>query len=120
MFIIVDKTMTPFHIPFFSWLIAGLILAVFLIYFGAKRFRLLGQALCFISAVLFVWLSLIIGTHMGYGAWQSISDPPDEAFADGAKLMASVFAGWLPSGIFCLIVLLIARLIAQPRAIVQK
>ena len=91
-------------------------MAAFLIYFGTKRFRLLGQALCFISAFLLVWFSLIVRTHMGYGVWQSIPDPPD-AFADGAKLMASVFAGWLPSGVFCLIVLVIMRLIVKHKAI---
>jgi hypothetical protein len=57
------------------------------------RFGLLGLG------VMVLWLGLFLGTHMGYGAWQSSNNPPDEAFADGAKLVGTLLAGWLPSSL---------------------
>ncbi len=48
------------------------------------------------------WLSLFLGTHIGYGAWQSMPNPPEEAYADGAKLMFALMAGWLPGAVLVL------------------
>lgn len=50
---------------------------------------LVGGAVCF-------WISLFLGTHIGYGEWQTMPEPPEEAFADGAKLVFALMAGWLP------------------------
>lgn len=61
-----------------------------------RRFGLLvAGAVCF-------WISLFLGTHIGYGEWQTMPDPPKEAFADGAKLVFALMAGWLPGLVFVL------------------
>lgn len=46
--------------------------------------------------VLVFWLGLFLGTHIGYGVWQAVDNPPEEAFADGAGLVGTLIAGWLP------------------------
>lgn len=61
--------------------------------FAKTWLRRLG--LLVVGAVCF-WLSLFLGTHIGYGEWQTMPDPPEEAFADGAKLVFALMAGWLP------------------------
>ena len=50
--------------------------------------------------VLVFWLGLFLGTHIGYGAWQAVDNPPEEAFADGAGLVGTLIAGWLPGCMF--------------------
>jgi hypothetical protein len=40
---------------------------------------------------------------MGYGAWQSVPNAGEDAYADGAKLVGSFMFGWIPAGIVSLI-----------------
>lgn len=49
--------------------------------------------------VLLGWAGIAMGVDHGFRVWQSAPNPPDEAFADGAKAMFAVLAGWLPSGV---------------------
>ena len=50
--------------------------------------------------VIAFWAGLFIGSEVGYQAWQSIPNPPDEAFSDAFPSGALLF-GWLPGGVFC-------------------
>ncbi len=54
------------------------------------------------------WAALFIGSDLGYRAWQSMPDAPEEAFSDASALGALVL-GWLPGGIFCLAVFGLVR-----------
>ena len=56
-----------------------------------------------LASILVVWMGLFAGVHFGYGAWQTMPDPPDEAFSDGGDLMLSLLLGWLPSTLICLL-----------------
>ena len=59
---------------------------------------------------------------MGYGAWQTMPNPRDEAFADGAKLTAALFGGWIP-GIFlffAMYVTVVAMKMIQKRMFTQN
>ena len=51
---------------------------------------------------------MFFGSDMGYRAWQEMPDPPDEAFSDASVLGALIF-GWLPAGLFCLMVFAVVR-----------
>ena len=60
-----------------------------------------------------VWAGLFIGSDFGYREWQSIPDPPPEAFADTAPIGALLF-GWLPGGILCGAIFGFTRLLYPP------
>ena len=46
------------------------------------------------------WGTLFVGSEIGYQKWQSIPNPPDEAFADTFP-MGALLAGWLPGSVYC-------------------
>ena len=54
----------------------------------------------FVVGVIAFWAGLFVGSEAGYQAWQSIPDPPAEAFSDTTP-MGALFFGWLPAGFFC-------------------
>lgn len=90
------------------WVIPGSLLALGMVVWGAFLKRLLAGLAPLLLGVVIGWFALAGGTMWGYTAWQTIPDPPAEAFADGAKLTASVMVGWLPYFIllvplFCLL-----------------
>ena len=49
------------------------------------------------TAVLILWIGLILGVETGYSAWQGIPDPPEEAFSDTGGPFFILFMGWFPS-----------------------
>jgi hypothetical protein len=51
-----------------------------------------------------------MGSDMGYRAWQSMSDPPPEAFSD-ASVLGALILGWVPGVVFCLTVFGLVRAI---------
>ena len=105
--------MNPFEQVFYPTITAGCALGIFLTWKASgcdapgKR-----QVLMLLSFVI-VWMSLFLGVHFGYGAWQTMPDPPDRAFADGAKLTGSLMFGWIPSGLACLLTLLVCRVLRR-------
>ena len=58
----------------------------------------LGRVPLLIVGVISVWLGLFLGSDKGFRVWQSMPDPPDEAFADTGPLGALI-AGWIPGSI---------------------
>ena len=107
--------MDPFDQAFYPTFAAGCALGALFAWSASGRGPV-GQVLLLLLAVLVVWFSLILAVGWGYDAWQSMPDPPDEAFADGATLTGSVLFGWLPSGFGCLLVWAIGHAVRHTRA----
>ncbi|MCA9150100.1 MAG: hypothetical protein KDA92_12395 [Planctomycetales bacterium] len=102
--------MTPYHEVFIPiMLLGGLIAGALSVVAGRKPGCLLPGLLLLIGVIAF-WVALFIGSDMGYRAWQSMPDPPDEAFSDASALGALVF-GWFPAGLFCAIVFGVVRIV---------
>ena len=59
---------------------------------------------------------------MGYGAWQNMPNPPEEAFADGAQLTMAFIGGWMPGIIlfFAMYILVVLIKTIQKRAFTQS
>ncbi len=94
-----DIEITPFHTVFFTCLGISMLLMLALVLLVTWRFRFWVQCIAFLIGTLIVWFGLVLGTHYGYGAWQSMPDAPDRAFVDGAQLTGSVLFGWMPAGL---------------------
>ena len=69
------------------YLAIGLPFGVLVTFFASKAQSLAaGLPICLL-AVLIVWITLFLGVTQGYDAWQALPNPPEKAFADGAKLI---------------------------------
>ncbi len=60
--------------------------------------------------VLTFWAALFVASDTGYRAWQSIPNPPPEAFSDSGPAGALIL-GWVPGCIFCGLIFGLVRLI---------
>ena len=49
------------------------------------------------TAVLILWIGLIPGIGTDYSAWQSIPEPPQEAYSDTGGPFVVLFMGWFPA-----------------------
>lgn len=104
--------MNPLQQTLLLYLVPGLLLGLGLASLAGWIKNFWWSVPLFFIAVILLWASLAIGVHEGYGAWQSMPNPPDEAFADGANLIGSLMFGWLPSGLLCTAAFLITKLVA--------
>lgn len=95
--------MTPFHEYFIPIFLLGCLIAVVASFFAARLSGCVWPGLLLIAGVKAFWSGLFIGMAFGYTAWQSMPDPPDEAFSDASALGALLF-GWFPACCFCLVV----------------
>ena len=111
--------MTPFDQVFYPTLGLGCALGTFLVWTATGR-GLIGQLLLLLLAFAVGWLSLILGVHLGYGAWQSMPDPPEVAFADGDELTMSVMFGWAPTGAGCVFVWALCHLVRSLGEIARR
>ena len=86
----------------FGWkpLLIGLALALALVAWGSRRDRLIFQLAVLAVATLVLWIAIVVGTEVGYVTWQSLPNPPDEAFSDSGGPFVSLFLGWAPSLFF--------------------
>ncbi|MEM9413663.1 MAG: hypothetical protein AAGA30_21325 [Planctomycetota bacterium] len=102
--------MTPYHYYFFPILGAGCLLAAASTFWAAriKNGFVLPAILVGIGFVS-VWASLVIGSGVGYQVWQSMPNPPDEAFNDTSNVGA-VLVGWIPAGGFCCLVFTLTKI----------
>ncbi len=103
-----SKFMTPYHEVFFPIFLMGCSIAAFTSFFAGRLTGCLWPAVLLVTGVLALWLAMSVGADLGYRAWQSMPDPPEEAFSD-ASAAGALFLGWLPSGIFCLTIFGLVR-----------
>ncbi len=91
---------TPFDEYFYPIFGIGVLLATaFSLYAGKARGWLL-PLLCLMVGILSFWVTLFIGSEVGYQMWQKVPNPPDEAFADTFP-MGALLIGWLPGCLYC-------------------
>ena len=76
------------------YLALGAFVALGSVSLGVFKFRLVGQLICLLAAILALWASLVFGVGAAFDAWQGMPDPPNEAYADGAQLTGSIMFGW--------------------------
>ena len=92
--------MTPYHEYFYPIFGAGIAIATIAsLVAGWTSGRVLAVVSLAMGGLIF-WGGLVIGSEVGYYAWQSMPNPPTEAFSD-TSAMGALFLGWLPAGIYC-------------------
>ena len=74
----------------------GLLLCVLCGTFAGRTSGLAQVLLHGVVGVGVLWANLFTVVTTYFDVWQAMSDSPPEAYADGAQLVAVVFAGWLP------------------------
>ncbi|MFT5302933.1 MAG: hypothetical protein ACI814_003750 [Mariniblastus sp.] len=100
--------MTAYHENFLPIFLLGCVIAVVASLFAGRISGCVWPGVLLIIGVLAFWSGVFIGSDMGYRAWQSMPDPPEEAFSDASVVGALVF-GWLPGGMLCLTVFGLVR-----------
>ena len=101
--------MTVYHQYFFPIFTAGALVALILSLIAGWRRGCIVPLICLPLGVLGFWAGLFFGAEIGFRQWQSIPDPPAEAFADTAPLGA-LLVGWLPGSVFCGVIFGLTRL----------
>ncbi len=76
--------------------------------------RLLKSGVMLVGVLAF-WVALFLGNHYGFGAWQTVPNPPEEAFVDGALLVGSLMGGWLPGGLLVVVAYALGALLQRLR-----
>ena len=98
-----DPHSWPYRSVLYSHLSYGLPMALIA---GACAAAIGGRLLRFgvmLAGVLAFWVALFLGNHYGFYAWQTVPNPPEEAFTDGAILVGSLMGGWLPGGLIVVV-----------------
>ena len=82
----------------YGWpsLACGLAISSVMVIWGSRRVRRRSRMAVLAATTLVLWIALIVGVEYGYNAWQSIPNPPEEAFSDTGGPFFVLFAGWLP------------------------
>ena len=116
-----SKNMNPLQETFLLYFLPGILISFLLVYSSGNLRWFYRYALLLLS-ILINWLAIFLGVHMGYGAWQNMPNPPDEAFADGANLMMALLGGWIPGIILFFAMYILVGLIKkiQKRAFTQS
>jgi|GEM_PF-3050166 len=83
----------------YGWpsLACGLTLSSVMVIWGSRREYRRSRMAVLAAATLVLWIALFVGVDSGYRAWQSIPNPPEEAFSDTGGPFSFLFAGWFPS-----------------------
>ena len=83
----------------YGWLslTCGLAISTVMVIWGSCRVHRRSRMAVLAAAILVLWIALFIGVDSGYRAWQSLPNPPEEAFSDTGGPFSFLFAGWLPS-----------------------
>jgi len=76
----------------------GLAIAIFIVIAGSRSSVTAIRLGLLAIAILALWVSSVISVEVGYSLWQSMPDPPDDAFSDTGAIFWLI-AGWLPSGL---------------------
>lgn len=81
-----------------KYLEGGLAIAVFIVIAGSRSSVTAIRLGLLAMATFALWFSTVISVEVGYSVWQSMPDPPDDAFSNTGAIFWLV-AGWLPSGL---------------------
>ncbi len=103
--------MTIFHEYFYPIFGTGLAIACIASVIAGFSRGIAISIITMIIGILAFWAGLFLGSEIGYQKWQSMPNPPDEAFADTMP-MGALIAGWAPAAVFCGIVFGVSRLLA--------
>ena len=87
--------LNPYHSALLTYGGSALVVMMLLILIAVWRFRIWVQLGVIAFGILLIWAGLFFGSELGYRSWQSMPDPPDEAFADTAP-MGFLIGGWVP------------------------
>jgi hypothetical protein len=102
---------TPYYTTFLPIFLVGCAIAAIAAIAAFVAGRMSGWvwplALLAIGVIAF-WVAIFFGADMGFRAWQSMPDPPPEAFSD-ASVVGMLVAGWVPGGMFCLTIFGLVR-----------
>jgi hypothetical protein len=93
------RTFGSYQAAFLTYIAIGLPLGVTAGALAGRKQWWPGRLVLLIVGILCLWLTLLLGVAEGFRAWQSMPDPPPEAFADGAKALAALLLGWFPAAI---------------------
>lgn len=100
--------MSPYNAYFVPIFLTGCLVSVIASAFAAYRQGCAIPGVLLSVGTLSFWAAMFIGSDLGYRAWQSLPNAPDEAFSD-ASVGGALILGWLPGGVFCLVVFLVTR-----------
>ena len=100
--------MTPYHEYFIPIFLLGCLIAAIASFFAGRMSGCILPGTLLMVGVVAFWSAVFVGSDLGYRAWQSMPDPPEEAFSDTSALGALVF-GWVPGGFFCLAIFSLVR-----------
>lgn len=116
-----SKNMNPLQQTFLLYFLPGILISFLLVY-SSGNLRWFYRYPLFLLSILINWLAIFLGVHMGYGAWQNMPNPPEEAFADGAQLTMAFIGGWMPGIIlfFAMYILVVLIKTIQKRAFTQS
>ena len=81
--------MTTYHEFFLPIFGLGCLIAVIASFIAAQKSGIIVPGLFLAVGIVAFWASLFLGSGFGYQAWQSVPDPPAEAFNDTAPLGAT-------------------------------
>jgi hypothetical protein len=80
-----------------GYCLPSLLIALLLVAWGSGRKRGGVRMALLGTSVLILWIGLILGVETGYSAWQSIPEPPEEAYSDTGGPFVVLFMGWCPA-----------------------
>lgn len=106
--------MTPYDKVFYPIFGIALLITVYVAVFAAGRRSRVSQLLLLGFATISAWLGLALGSDLGFRFWQSLPDPPPEAFSDAFPTGAIMF-GWAPAGLFAGFCFAVASVLRRSR-----
>ena len=92
--------MTPYQELFIPIFFLGCFTAGTVSFIAGWMSGYIWPAVLLVIGILLFWIGLVLASELGYRAWQSMPDPPPEAFSDTSAMGAWIL-GWLPGGVFC-------------------
>ena len=77
--------------------LGSLLIALLLVAWGSGRKRVGVRMALLGTAVLILWIGLILVAKQARVLWQGIPEPPQEAFSDTGEPFVVLFMGWFPA-----------------------
>lgn len=100
--------MTPYHEGFLPIMLLGCLIAGTVSLLAGMKSGCLVPSLLLPIGIIVFWAALFFGSDRGYRKWQSMPDPPAEAFSD-ASVLGALVLGWVPGLVFCSMVFGVVR-----------